>query len=395
MPFSARQGFFSQPAGDGLPDWQSLTRAQILAETSTWTSTGSPSVSTVVANPLGPYGNAHFRPMVAHPNGKIYIAPCLTPLSDRILEFDPETNTITEITMPGVNLTGSVKYNNGVLGADNKIYYCPVDAPEFLIVDPVNEVYTTTDFGFTFSGSAKFSAMVTWNNKIYAMGGGTGQPYVLIIDTDTGTATQETFGNDSAIILTTVNKFTSGAVSLKDDYIYFGPYDIVSSDRKVLKIDPTTNTLTKLGNADIFTNQHTQGVGNDLDGNIILAGHNFGSHFIKLDVDTETFIDSGIAQKCVGTKLGVDGNTYSPVFFGSGDGLAVVEQGDIANVSTNVLSASITNASWGTCLHPNGKQYWFPNNSGNPMYEITTPGTGENSSLLDRIPFTQYFNYVN
>lgn len=389
MPFSARQGLFFQPVAGNR--WQDLTDAEILADVETWSPTGTATANSVVSDPLSPYGNAGFRPMVAHPNGKIYIGPCLTSLSDKILEFDPETNTLNEITMPGVNLTGSVKYNSGCLGSDNRIYFAPIDAPEFLVVDPENNNYYTSSFGQTFSGGIKFSAMVAKGDKVYAMGSGSGQPYVLIIDVVNQTSITETYGGDSDLTSTTTLKYTSGCHNLKNGKLYFGPYQVLS--RSVLVIDTETETVSKIGGPTEFGNEYTQGVGNDRDGNVIMAAHNSGN-FYKINTDDDTLLPSSADDKCVGVKLGVDGATYAGKFFGAGSGMAVVEGGDFPNVNVE-FSTELQNAYWGSCLHPNGKQYVFPNNTGNDMYELDMPGTGLSSELLDRIPFTPYFNYTN
>ena len=118
-------------------------------------------------------GSTKWQGGVLAPNGKIYGIPYN---STTVLEIDPVTKTATTFG----SLTGSSKWIGGVLAPNGKIYGIPWDSTTVLEIDPVTR--TATTFGSLSVSSKWAGGVLAPNGKIY------GIPWdsTTVLEIDTG-----------------------------------------------------------------------------------------------------------------------------------------------------------------------------------------------------------------
>jgi hypothetical protein len=128
-------------------------------------------------------------------SGMIYMPPYgLNESIDYMLKLNPQTYEITKIPL---NVDQSVeKWIWGIVNAD-KIYFLPYGESQILVVDTVTDTIKYIDLPFN-NGHGKYVMGHLYNNKIFALPHGdlTTYDHVLIIDTTTDTAIQQTIDLD-------------------------------------------------------------------------------------------------------------------------------------------------------------------------------------------------------
>lgn len=310
-------------------------------------SAGSVTLSSV--NVGTSFGSLAHRSAVLHPNGKIYCVPRNT--GNGMLEIDPSTNTSTYktfgalgtltstsaayfhsavlaetgniIAIPfnydkfieidvvnettteftgGLSLSGTVKFSGGILGSDGNIYCVPQNYGSVAIVDPTTLSVTSTNYGLSIPATlAYWGGARSWkaNNKIFMSPLQAGN--FLVIDTDTQTAIQETFGLSYTIGRNnhygcSVNK-NGSIVAIKGD-------NTSSITDKI--IDPENMTAFEFtrGTADVCFSH-----GMARDGEVYGIG-NAGSNIVKYDSVGNSMVNTGIIStlNCISTVTDFEGN---------------------------------------------------------------------------------------
>jgi hypothetical protein len=187
------------------------------------------------STPQGDGRTTKWQGAIAAPDGKIY---CIPFSANDILIIDPLTQTVTRSTLGAtipLNTSGGVfRWFGGVLAPNGKIYCMPRNSGMVLVIDPLNNSATTTNFGLTLSDSTKWiGGVLGANGKVY------GVPRtatdVLVIDTSNDTATRTDFGLD----LSAANKYQGGVLA-PNGKIYCVP----RAATDMLVIDPATETAT-------------------------------------------------------------------------------------------------------------------------------------------------------
>lgn len=98
-------------------------------------------------------------------NGKIYAIPFD---SSSVLIIDPQANTVDTTTITG--LSGTSKWQSGVLSPDGKIYSIPRDSQSVLIIDPAaNFTDTTTISGLPSVVKKWAGGVLALNGRIYGI----------------------------------------------------------------------------------------------------------------------------------------------------------------------------------------------------------------------------------
>lgn len=384
MPFAARLGFIgasvpvSPPPPPGVPAWQTMTPAEISSEVSTWVLTGSRTKTSSFALGSTIFSTAGaYRKQILHPNGNVYAAPCVK-ATNNILEIDLVNEAATEIAT-GQTFSGAVRFFNGALGSDGKIYFPPHDYNKVLIADPANSSYTIQDWGLSLSGG-RYCSAVTVDDKIYAMG----DADVLVIDVAANTAFVSTYGIMSGSLQF---RHVTGVRSIQDGCVYWAPY----ANAHLLRLDPVSNTMTS--RAINIGSQACQGIANGKDGNLYLIRHNnAASH--KFDPIANTTVQiSGSSTKSLNAHTGADGNVYSAPFSS-----ATWVDVTTTNGTGEIISSSTTgflpagSERW-TTLFAHGYTWTFPDSTGNTHVTKTTiDGTGVTSSWSANIALSNYFN---
>jgi hypothetical protein len=113
-------------------------------------------------------------------------------------------------------LSGSRKWEGGVLGPDGKIYGIPRDATDILIIDPAAGAATRSAMGANLSGSGKwYDGALGPDGRIYGFPFAATSLDILIIDPAAGAATRTAMGAD----LSGTNKWAGGVLG-PDGTIY-------------------------------------------------------------------------------------------------------------------------------------------------------------------------------
>ena len=172
-------------------------------------------------------GSLKWNSGVLAPNGKIYAIPYN---SSSVLEIDPETKTTSTFG----SVSGSDKWNGGVLAPNGKVYGIPRNSETVLEIDPLTR--TTNRFGnveISSSGVSYVGGVLAPNGKIYAI------PFnsTSILKIDPETLDVSTFGRVSGS-----EKWCGGVVA-PNGKIYAIPY----SSSSVLEIDPETDSVVLFG----------------------------------------------------------------------------------------------------------------------------------------------------
>lgn len=376
MPFSARLGFYGE-TGPPEPDtpWYELSNTEISAAISSFDLIGTRSSSSFDLGSTIYSTNGAYRGAVAAPNGNVYLAPSAKSTSN-ILEYDPSTGNATEIDS-GETLSGPLRYLNGALANNNKIYWAPYNMDKFLIYDVDAGSFELQDWGLTLSNPG-YEFIKAAGDKLYCIGT---PANAVIINVSANTATESTL--NVSLGGPTFAKFVSGTRSVADNCIYAAPYN----KTQVLKIDPTTDEGTLTNYGETISAQASQGITNGKNGNLYITSHN-ATRVYEIDpiANVMTTI-STTGTTTMGAAMGTDGNVYGGAF----------DQGMFINVDTS----SVTN---NPSYIPSGEQRWgavsqgstllmFPAQTSNThVYHIDTAGSGTSSSILNEITWSNYFN---
>lgn len=378
--FSARGGFvyFEEAAPSAVPAWQTMTPAEISGEVSTWELTGTRTKTSSFALGTTIFStNGAYRKQVLHPNGNVYGATCVK-VTNNILEIDLLNGVATEIDT-GQSLSGAIRFFNGALGNDGKIYFPPHDFNKVLIADPSNASYTVQDWGLSLSGG-RYSSAVTVDDKIYAIG----DENILVIDTAANTAFTSTYGIISGA---TQFRHVTGIRSIADGCVYWGPY----ANTHLLRLDPVSNTLSST--AINIGNQAVQGMANGKDGNIYLIRHNNSISAKFNPIANTTATVGGTSIKSLNAHMGADGNVYSAPFPSATWIDVTTTNGTAATVTSSTTGFLPAGVSRWTTLFAHGFTWTFPETTSNTHVTKTTiDGTGVSSAWSANIALSSYFN---
>jgi hypothetical protein len=321
------------------------------------TSADGVDVSTIT----GLSGTAKWDGGVLARNGRVYAMPFNSPA---VLVLDPSTATVNTTAMAG--LTGSNKWNGGVLAANGKIYAMPFNAQEVLIIDPAAETADRTTMA-GLSGAAKWrGGALAPNGKIYGM------PYnaasVLIVDpmaatTDTATITG----------LSGWSKWL-GAVLAPNGKIYGIPRDATA----VLVINPTTNTAEQSSMVGLTGVAKWHGGVLARDGKIYGVPYSASSVLVIDPVSATTDVSSmvGLAglYKWHGGVLAPNGKIYG-IPYNSPTLLVINPVSLTTDVTTQVGASGASRFHGGVLAHTNGKFYGIPYHSSSVLIGIPSMAT--------------------
>ena len=300
-------------------------------------------------------GSFKWNSGVLAPNGKIYGIPYS---STTVLEIDPTTNT----SFTFGSLSGSSdKWNGGVLGPNGKIYAIPRESETVLEINPVTRIVKT--FGHVekpSSGIAYIGGVLAPNGKIYAI------PYNAgtILKIDPASQSVSTFGTLSGL------EKWSGGVLAPNGKIYGIPYGSSS----VLEIDPETDSISTFGSLSGSSKW---------DGGVLAPnGKIYGiprtsSSVLEIDPLTGTVSTFGnislSGAKWSGGVLAPNGKIYGI----PRDSRMILEiDPETRTVSTFQTLSSSGNKWRGGTLAPNGKIYAIPFNA-SKILEISFDWSGQ------------------
>ena len=198
---------------------------------------------------------------VLAPNGYIYAVPYN---ATTILKIDPNTDTYEEIG----SLAGTSKWQGCVLAPNGCIYGIPKDVTTILKIDTNTDTVST--FG-SISGSGKCIGGTLSPDGRYIYGTQFDLAGVLKIDTKTDTTStiSQSFSNNGWI----------GSVLAANGCIYAVPYE----SNNILKIDPTTDTITRFGNLSALSN-NAKFVGAVFSNNAIYGIPSGSTQIVKIDL---------------------------------------------------------------------------------------------------------------
>ena len=144
----------------------------------------SPQANTLTVTQVKANTNNEFISGVYYPNGNVYIAPYD---GTQMVEYDPVNDVVRRYGLTGVTLSGQDKYPGGTMGADNKIYFTPLNRNDILVYDPIANVGSQQTWGLSLSTYNFISGALGADGNIYVApapyGGSTGTN-VLVICTD-------------------------------------------------------------------------------------------------------------------------------------------------------------------------------------------------------------------
>jgi len=386
MPFAARAGFLASELVTAVVNWFDLTSQDVSTRLSTWTSTGTPVLTTFNTSATHTSAGIPYRAGVLGADGKIYVAPGAA--TGNILVIDPATNT-SQLKSFGLEGLGSgTKYSGGLLAPNGKIYFPPHSTNKVLIIDPVTETHELQDWGLTITGTNVFpdSAMGA-DKKMYCVGTGS----CLIIDPAANTASISNFGG---VIPTsgTSARWVSGVLAFNNK-IYFAPYN----NTQVLMIDPANSLAVTTNYGTTIGSQAHRSMCNAPNGKLYMAPHN-QAYWSIVDPVANTYVRvSQTGGKSMGAFTGADGNIYAVPHAQSNNRFAVFNVGaNTASLNNYGISLGGTgNQWWGDRIATNGVGYALAGvlNTGNThILAIDTKGTGTSDPLYADIVKTAYFN---
>ncbi len=310
MPFSARQGFFTQvavtppPAGDIV--WYEYDRANYEPISESLTG-GTTTASTFTVSAMSP--SLSYRAGVAHPNGNIYCMP--RNASTGMLEIDPVNETSTTHTYGDLGLlssSGQAYFHSCCITESGNIIAAPFNYDYIMQVDPVAQ--TATKFGLTGRDSGPFTDSVQFTGMVLAPNGNViaiPQQYGKFLDIDpvNETVTETNYG---LTLSTTTNMFFGGCRSFQDDKIYPSPLRY----QGIVAIDAVAGTATTSQYSQSWpvTNNH-YGTSCDKFGRIIYVRGESGVPNRIFDPDSNTASTFTFSQNNFGSIQGADGNIYS------------------------------------------------------------------------------------
>jgi hypothetical protein len=379
MPFSARQGFFASAnitPPPTPPEWYELSNTEISTEISSWNWDGVRDFRSYDMTSTVFSTNGAYRGAVAAPNGNVYLAPS-TKVTNNIVEYDPRTQTTTE-KATGQTLTGALRYICGALGPDNKIYWPPFNMDKFLIYDVDADTFELQDWGLTFSSPAYEFAKFA-GDKLYVIGT---PANAIIVNVTANTAVESTLGLSLGV---NSAKYVSGTRSLYNNKIYAAPYNY----QNVLIIDPDTDTAEQQTWGITFQSQSSQFMQNAKNGNVYFGAHNNVPRDVySHDPSANTTVSIGAGTKSIGGAMAPDGNLLLGAF-GTPSNIDVTTD----SISVNPLwMQAVYGNRWGIVSQGN-VVLAFPNNTTNTHvvhYQVT--GSGDNSTNVSKISWSNYFN---
>lgn len=247
-------------------------------------------------------------------NGKLYSAPNY--FYGKVNVYDTNTKTAYELSVS----TNNTQCMGGVLAPNGKIYYVPwrgnnYSAVSVCVINPANDTsYTIGSLAHPSSDPSKLQpyrwrgCALAPNGKIYCPPEGA-DTSILVINTTNDTVTQITGVTSTNATTGVFSKWNSAALA-PNGFIYCFGY--LNSD-SVLKINPTTDTFTK-----ITLPTYTPSFGGTVcgpDGNIYGIGL-FTTRFAKIipSTDTVSYISIGSSQGGYGGVVGPDNCIYTYPF---------------------------------------------------------------------------------
>jgi hypothetical protein len=327
-----------------------------------------------------PVGQFNWAGGVLAPNGKIYGIPWL---ANSVLIFDPNTENIDTTSiiipnnlLPGPNLPG---WAGGVLAPNGKIYCCPEQANNVLIIDPdtnsVSSISGVIDRSW-------YGCVLYSNGKIYCV------PYgatnVLIIDTNNDTINEtEIQGlNNGVDIYGSSHKWAGGAFATNGK-IYMVPM----LENRILIVDPLSSITNLSGTfASATYTEATKTL--QCPGATFLTSLSVGDNVI---ITTTTnsytgYVNSITSDTIVEFIYYLGGTLATPVNLLAGDinNLQKTRKADITTISG--LSGDWRNV--GCVLAPNGKIYSVPHDNN----WVTVIDTSNNTTTQISVPISFYGN---
>jgi len=246
------------------------------------------------------------------------------------------------------SLTGTSKWNGGVIAKNGKIYAAPNNSPSILEID--TETNTTFTFGnFPVTGEAWPTCVLANNGLVYGIPGG-GTDSILEIDIENRIA--EKFGAAGFNVNTA--GFIGGALS-QNGNMYCSP----ARAEFILIIDPQTKTVSTLGS---FGTNVAKWYGECVSpiNKMIYSVPSNGSGILKIDTLTDeysTFGTIGGSLAWAGFVLGTNNKMYGIPRNNNN----VVEVDTELETTSTFASGATGTAKWaGGFLAPNGIIYSIP-----------------------------------
>ena len=272
-------------------------------------------------------------------------------------------------TLIGNSYGGENKWVGGVVAPNGKIYCIPSNAANVLIIDPVNNTDTSSNFGLDLSGNGKWwGGCLGSNGRIFAIP--QNETRVLVINPSTNTATLTNFGLDLSNNWGS-NKWTGGVVGLNGKI-----YCIPTNATKVLVINPSNETavLTDFG-LNLSGDSKWWGGAMGPDGKIYCIPVSV-SDFLIIDTLNDTAIRSNLGLTIpggfpwLGAVLGSDGKIYGVPFGTVSPGppgvLIIDTNKQIATINNFGINFADGTTKWtGGCLGPDGRIYCAPEGASN------------------------------
>lgn len=384
MPFSARQGFFTQLDAEEIP-WYEYDRANYepISESLTGQSV---TVTTFTAGTSASQSLA-YRGATAHPNGNVY---CVPRNSDGgLLELDPVNETYSTYTygdLSLLNATGQAYFHSCCLTESGNILAVPFNYDYIMQIDPVAQ--TATKFGLTGRDSGPFTSSIQFTGAVLAPNGNViaiPQQYGDFLDIDpvNETVTVTDFGLS---LSAGTNEFFGGTRSFQDNKIYPSPL----RHQGIVAIDAEagTSTTNQYSQSWPTTNNH-YGTSCDKFGRIIyLAGENTVPNRI-FDPDSNTASTFTFSGSSYGSIQGADGNVYSISKGTATRKIAFTSNTDTtptvstANADTNNKMIAATSTSGHTVILRDGS------NSG--VFKLTTTA-GNTINNFANVTMTPFMN---
>lgn len=391
MPFSARQGFFTQageapPAGDII--WYEYDRANYEPISNSLTG-GSVTSSTFTVSGFSG-NNFRYRGGCLHPNGNIYMVPRSS--GNGILEIDP-VNKTSQYRAPGalasLTSSGGAYFHSGVLLPSGNILCVPFNHDRFIEFDPVAD--TATAFGPTINSAFCGASTIKYTGAVLGPNGNvwcmpTNATTFLEYDHVNKTVGKTTFGlADMGVSF----KFFGGARSFKDDCIYAAPLDYGF----VVRIDTAANVATRSKYGQTIpqggTNQ-SYGMAGDLYGNVVFLQGESGVTSKVVNPDSNTAFTFNLGVSAFGAIQGGDGNVYSTTK-SSPTRKINLSGGNSTPTITSVYTTTYPNRMAGvTAL--NGNTYIFPDQSSITCLELDTSASITGISNSANVILTPYMN---
>jgi hypothetical protein len=285
-------------------------------------------------------GSLKYNGGVLAPNGCIYGVPRD---STSVLKIDTSNDTITTFG----SFSGAGKWAGGVLAPNGFIYCIPHNSTEILKINPIND--TTTTIG-SLSGTAKwYGGVLAPNGCIYGIPWGSS----TVLKIDTSNDNVSTFGSLSGSF-----KWGSGCLA-PDGKIYGTPYwDGLGNS--VLVIDPSNDTTTTFSSG---TSAQNKWLGMCITHNELLVCAPIGDFgFLVIDYKNQTTFRPGN----FGVVNAHEGIVYS--FDGKACGVPkssnISRKFDPVNFTTNFgwSYGAALNKYVGGIAAPNGAIYFIPSN---------------------------------